>query len=175
MLIFLIGMPASGKTTITRALGQQMNLPVYDTDDIIEKQEDKTIAHIFESCGEEYFRILENQLIREWPHEKGIVSTGGGMPCFQDNMAMLKKKGTTVYLETDAEVLTRRLMFSTHRPLLKDTSFSDIQRFVRQTLAERNFYYKQADIMIPQQDTINETVEKIAEIVSTWQRDKRIK
>jgi shikimate kinase len=170
MLIFLIGMPGSGKSTTAKALGVWLNQPVWDTDDMIEKSEGKSISKLFSEEGESHFRLLEHQLITEWPHSGGIVATGGGLPCFKDNMTLLKKMGLTVYIKADPETLTKRLTESSKRPLVTQASFQEIYHYVAQTISERSYYYEQAHIIITGEKNIQDTVETIILEISEYKR-----
>ena len=86
MLIFLVGMMGSGKTTVGQMLANELSLPFFDTDEILTSIEDRSIPEIFSQNGEEYFRSLEKELIDNWKISDGIVATGGGLPCFNDLM-----------------------------------------------------------------------------------------
>lgn len=170
MLIFLIGMPGSGKTTLAKALGLRLNEPVWDTDDMIENNEGKNIPQLFAERGEFYFRMLEHQLIADWPHTQGIVATGGGLPCFENNISLLKNLGTTIYIEVDTETLMERLYLSSHRPLVTQTSFHDTQLYVHHTLSQRSGYYEQAHITISGQKNIQDTVEEIIKEINLYKK-----
>src|ERR1700740_717154 len=99
MRLFLIGLPGSGKSTIGKELSRLLQLPLMDTDDEICKREKLTVEEIFTSKGEPYFRELEKNLLAELVQSyNGIVSTGGGLPCFFDNIEVITKNGVGVFL-----------------------------------------------------------------------------
>ena len=146
--IFLIGYMGAGKTTLGKALARLMNLSYIDTDQYIEKRYHKKISEIFAMEGEERFRDIEHRIIKEISEfEDVVVSTGGGLPCFNDNMAVMNSFGTTVYLETSVEELAARLKVSKGvRPVLKNRSGEQLTEFIKENLDKRRFYYEQAKI-----------------------------
>ena len=146
--IFLIGYMGAGKTTLGKALARRMNLSYIDTDQYIEKRYHKKISEIFAAEGEERFRNIEHRVLLEVSEfEDVIVSTGGGLPCFNDNMAVMNDLGTTVYLETSVEELSARLEVSRNvRPVLKNRSGDDLKEFIKESLDKRRQFYEQAKI-----------------------------
>ena len=149
MRIFLIGMPGSGKSTIARYLSEALGMPIYDLDKLIEAKAGKTIPMIFDQVGEEGFRQLEQEalgrLIDE--HEQGIIATGGGAPCFFDNLDRMKRAGKTVYLEAPLATLIARTSRSAKRPLLKESPADKVTKL----LDQREAIYRQADIVFSTQ------------------------
>lgn len=120
-LIF-IGYMGCGKTTISRQLSNWMGVPVMDTDEMIVKEQGKSINDIFADQGEEAFRDMETELIeRLLGQNQGmyILSVGGGLPLREKNMNILKTLGTVVYLKAEPEVIYNRVCNDTSRPLLK--------------------------------------------------------
>ena len=106
--IFLIGYMGVGKTTLGKALADRTGLSFIDLDLFIEGRYRKTIRQIFEAEGEEAFREIERKALHEVAEfEDIILSTGGGTPCFFDNMTYMNRVGTTVYLKASPEALTR--------------------------------------------------------------------
>ena len=146
--IFLIGYMGAGKTTLGKALARRMNLSFIDTDLYIENRYHKKISEIFASEGEERFRDIERRILLEISEfEEVVVSTGGGLPCFNDNMTTMNDNGITVYLETSEEELAARLKVSKNvRPVLKNRSGSELVDFIKENLHIRRKYYEQAVI-----------------------------
>ena len=92
MRIFLIGYMGSGKSKVAEALGKILELPVIHTDKLVEEKEGKSISEIFESSGQEYFRDLEKEALHSTIIQSDvIVSTGGGLPCYFDNMEWMNQ------------------------------------------------------------------------------------
>ena len=145
--IFLIGFMGSGKTTIGKKLANKLTIPFFDIDEEVINDEGKDISTIFELDGEDYFREKEHeklaQLINE--NEAFVISTGGGTPCFKNNMDLMNTNGTTFYLKYSPEFLASRLKNALHkRPLLKNVTSSELNSFITSLLAERDFYYNQS-------------------------------
>ena len=146
--IFLIGYMGAGKTTLGKALARQMDLSYIDTDHYIESRYHKKISEIFATEGEERFREIEHRILLEVSEfENIVVSTGGGLPCFNDNMATMNNLGTTVYLDASEEELAARLEMSKNvRPILGNRSGSELVSFIKESLDKRKSFYEQAKI-----------------------------
>ena len=121
---FLIGYMGSGKTTLGKILATHLNLAFIDLDTYIEQRYFKTITQLFEEKGEDEFRIIEQAALQEVSDfENIIISTGGGAPCFFNNMQLMNEKGITIFLNVTAEKLVENLKNAKSvRPLLKDRS-----------------------------------------------------
>lgn len=148
--IFLIGYMGSGKTTIGKHLAARLKLPFIDVDTFIENRFRKTIAQLFEERGEEQFRLIEQNIIKELvDFEDVVISTGGGLPCFFDNMELMNRSGQTVYLRTGNDELAARLnQCKQSRPLIKEKSPEEIKRFVEENMTKRKPFYEQASVSI---------------------------
>lgn len=146
--IFLIGYMGAGKTTLGKALARRMNLSYIDTDHFIENRYRKKVGEIFAAEGEERFRNLEHRVLLEIAeYEDVVVSTGGGLPCFNDNMAAMNRAGTTVFLDVPVEELAARLEISKNvRPILKDRTGDELAAFIKENLDKRRLFYEQAEI-----------------------------
>lgn len=147
--VFIVGYMGSGKTTVGRWLARSLSLQFIDLDAFIEGKYRKTVSQLFEERGEEGFRELERQTLREVAEfENVVISTGGGTPCFFDNMALMNRAGITVYLQTEPEELAHRLISSrTVRPLIAGKSKEELVSFVTEHLAQRESYYLTAAIV----------------------------
>lgn len=146
--IFLIGYMGAGKTTLGKALAQEMGLQFIDLDDFIIGRQHKTIREIFAEVGEDGFRKIERKALEEVAaFENVVISLGGGTPCFFDNMEVVRRAGRSVYLKPDEAVLLQRLIHGKHkRPLLADKDDDEILAFIREQLAWREPYYLQAEM-----------------------------
>lgn len=144
--IMLIGYMGAGKTTLGCALAKATGLAFIDLDNYIEQRFRKTIAQIFAEKGEAEFRALEQRMLHEVSEfENVIISTGGGTPCFFDNMEYMNSQGTTVYLQVPVERLFTRLSIArSKRPLIKDKSDDELRRFIGGQLEKREPYYTKA-------------------------------
>lgn len=118
--IILIGMMGSGKTSIGEVLANYFKCNFIDTDLEIENEESKTIGQIFKDSGEPYFRLLEQNFLNKLENINCVISTGGGLPIFNDNMNQLLNLGTTIFLETSLNEIHYRIGFNPKRPLYND-------------------------------------------------------
>ena len=121
----------------------------YDLDAQIEEQVDMPISEVFERFGEGFFREVEKNVLHETAKlDKGIISTGGGAPCFFDNVEWMNQQGLTVYLQTDAQLLATRLESEmAHRPLLAHLSRAELIDFIEKKVASRASFYEQAQLI----------------------------
>ena len=163
-LIFLIGFMGSGKTTHGRKLASFLKVDFIDLDEVFEQQNKKTIAKYFENFGEEKFRLAESALLKNMVYpENAIVSTGGGLPCFFDNLDWMKQHGTVVYLQVPPGIIAARLSNAkTERPLLQHKTGEELLQFITQKLAEREPFYLQASIIA---DGVGLTPRKLADLL----------
>lgn len=148
--VFLVGFMGSGKSHWGRLLAKTLRRPFIDLDLLIEKKAGKKITAIFAETGEAGFRELEQRQLHALDTmPAAIVATGGGTPCFFDNMARMKKTGTTIYLKTPPEILVKRLKNEKiQRPLLKNTDDAKLPELIEKRLAERESCYLQADFIL---------------------------
>ena len=146
MLIFLVGYMGCGKSTIGRTLAKQLGVRFLDMDTLLEQRCGKSVAEIFTETGETGFRQSEREVLAELTSEReAIVATGGGAPCFFDNMETMNRAGLTVYFKMSPEKLAGRLEHGkAKRPLLRDKSEEELIGFIRENVAKREKYYMQA-------------------------------
>lgn len=146
--IFIIGYMASGKTTFGRALARELNREFIDLDFYIEQRFRKSVKEIFAEIGEEGFRGIEREMLREaGEFDNVVISCGGGTPCFFDNMDYMLERGATVRLATPASRITERLVRNNaKRPLMAGKSREEIARSVEEGLAAREPFYSRARI-----------------------------
>ena len=144
--ILLIGYMGAGKTTLGRALAKELGLTFVDLDNFIEERYCKSISQIFAEKGEEEFRRIEQRMLHEVAEfEDVIISTGGGTPCFFDNIDYMNEQGITVFLDVPLERLFIRLSIARkQRPLLKDKNDEELRSFIAEQLAKRLPYYSRA-------------------------------
>lgn len=150
--IFLIGMPSSGKSTLGRLLAKALNFTFVDMDERIEVKEMASIADIFKIKGEDYFRKVESEILKQIkPNQQLVVSTGGGVPCFFDNMDFIKANGISIFLDVPPAILAKRIINSTvnNRPLIdKNKSDEDVLHDIENRYHSRLKFYQQADLQV---------------------------
>lgn len=169
MRIALIGYMGSGKTSISKQLSRETSLPLFDLDREIEKEEGATISHIIKAKGELYFRKLEREVLQQALHgEDAIISTGGGTPCYYDNMDQLNQHAETVYLQLSVPQLYERLEGEQrHRPLIAHLEKDELKDFIGKHLLERSSFYEKAKFKVrPAGQSVTQTVEDILSQIS---------
>lgn len=136
----------SGKTTLGRALADAIGIPFIDLDHYIEQRYRKTISQLFAENGEDRFREIERRMLHEvGEFEDVIISTGGGTPCFFDNIEYMNEQGTTVYLDVPVERLFIRLSIArSKRPLIKEKNDEELMSFIKEQLEKRAPHYSKA-------------------------------
>ena len=139
-----------GKSTIGRKVAEILRISFVDLDKYIEERYFKTVPAIFAEEGEERFREKERiSLLEVSQFENVVVGTGGGAPCFFDNMEVMNNNGVTVYIAPDTDVLATRLLKSkTERPLIVGKSPEELISFINNALLKRAPFYEKAKIII---------------------------
>ena len=139
----------SGKTTAGKKLAALLGYTFIDLDALIERESGHSVEEWF-TRGEEKFREIETLVLRQTAETQNVViSTGGGTPCFHDNMTWMKEHGLTVYLRLNVGSLFHRLAESKKdRPLLANKTDVELMEFITESLKEREFFYSQAHYII---------------------------
>jgi shikimate kinase len=158
MRVFLIGFMGSGKTHWGRQLASKLQIPFFDLDELISQGENKSIAEIFSESGEEYFRMREREtlssIIEEYPSV--VLSTGGGTPCFFNNIEKMKKYGIVVWLNTYLEIILQRLMKEKEkRPLIREIPDEELKTYIIRKLNKRRMYYELANVVLDNESDIS--------------------
>lgn len=159
--IILIGFMGSGKSTVGKFYANKNNMKQIDTDLYIENKQNRKVSEIFASDGEEAFRMMETDCIRDLlnqTHERYVVSVGGGLPMREINRRLLHELGVIVYLKADISTLEKRLSGDKKRPLLQGGNLHDK---IASLMEQRESVYEElADLVIK---TDNKSFEKIEE------------
>jgi shikimate kinase len=165
MKIFLIGFMGSGKTTLGRKLAAKMGYEFIDLDHKLERQVELSIAEYFTLFGEDAFRQLESEVLRKTMYpENAVVATGGGLPCYFDNMDWMNNNGRTIYIKLSPKTLADRLENSKEeRPLLQEKQGDTLIAFIEQKLAEREDFYSKANIIA---DGLSLTAERLERVLN---------
>ena len=147
MRIFLIGFMGCGKSTIGKKLAEALSCKFIDLDKYIEGKTGESIQQIFKEKEEKYFRVLETESLMEiCKSDNLVIATGGGTPCFFDNMQRILDKGICIYLKMEANNLAKRLSKErSKRPLIKNLTKKYLVNFIRKKLVEREVFYNKAN------------------------------
>jgi shikimate kinase len=164
MKLFFIGFMGCGKTTWSRKLANHLGYEFMDLDHILEAKVGMTIAEYFETHGQDAFRQLESAILKETSYpENVVISTGGGLPCFFDNMEWMNANGQTLYIKLSPKTLAERLdKGKITRPLIHGLHGDELVTFIADKLAEREGFYEQATHIV---NGIDMSVEMLAEVV----------
>jgi shikimate kinase len=143
--LFLLGMMGSGKSYWAQRLAEKTKMDWIDLDQQIEKDTSMTIGEIFAANGENFFREKERDALRELSkYDNIIIATGGGTPCFHNNLQWMNEHGITIWIDEPIDILAERLRKQKeHRPLIKDLSDEEFHEFLSRKLAERSPFYLQ--------------------------------
>ncbi|HEY1006395.1 MAG TPA: shikimate kinase [Sphingobacteriaceae bacterium] len=160
MMIFLIGFMGSGKTTLGKKLARVMGYDFVDLDKVVETRAGQSIPDFFAKHGEEAFRELERNCLQTGlPAGNAVIATGGGAPCYYDNMEWMNRHGVTVYLMLQPKALASRLKGSGDRPLIAGLSGPELLAYIEEKLALREPYYRKAAYWV---EGLDLTAEKLA-------------
>ena len=165
--IYLLGFMGCGKSYMGKSLAQQLGWEFLDMDDFLEANEGMTISQIFAEGGETLFRKLEqNYLHATYDFSETVIATGGGAPCFFDNMDWMNQNGQTIYLKTPVSILVERLKKeTTHRPLLAGKTTVELSQFIRNKLVERSPFYEQARVIFDYKTGLETSTDLLKKLV----------
>lgn len=158
----------SGKTTLGNKLAKKFDYSFVDLDQYIEKWQNKSVNEIFNTSGEKYFREIEKKALQELvkTSENEIIATGGGTPCYSDNMEIMNNCGVTVYLKYNSKFLLNRINSSkTQRPLIENIPVPERIEFIEKLLSEREPSYTKSKIII---EKVNITADFLFEEISKY-------
>ncbi|SKC81307.1 shikimate kinase [Maledivibacter halophilus] len=160
--IVLIGMPGCGKTTIGKLISKKLDIGFCDIDHYIEEKEGRSIPDIFKDNGEEYFRRLESKAVEQISQKSGfVISTGGGVIKFNENMELLKKSGIIIFINRKLENIISDIE-TDGRPLLKDGK-EKLHKLYKERI---DLYKKYSDHEVLNEGSLEAVVEKIIRIIS---------
>jgi shikimate kinase len=166
MKVFLIGFMASGKSSVGKKLANKLNLPFVDLDTYIEEKHNTTIRLLMYDKGHDAFREIERDALVDVieNYQDAIISTGGGTPCYFDNLEKMKNAGDTVYLEVDIPTLVDRLMHSKKdRPLIWGKTREDLTVYAKELMERRRGYYQKAKYTVNGKNLKLDTIIQIIE------------
>lgn len=151
-LIFLVGYMGCGKSTLGRRLARRLGVPFIDTDARVEEREGATVSDLFRYEGEQRFRKIEREVLDAAiaGNDSAVISTGGGLPVWGDNMARMNAAGCTVYLRRSAENIAGRLSpyGRRKRPRLQGLNDEELVAFMTRDMASREPFYSRAKLIL---------------------------
>jgi shikimate kinase len=162
MKIFFIGFMGCGKTHWGKAVAEKLRLPFFDLDEEIVKSEGKSINELFANEGEEYFRMAERDTLHKITetNRSFVMATGGGTPCFFNNIDYLNRHGLSVWINCSTECLFGRLVKEKEtRPLIRSLSDQQLQSYIQKKYFDRKIFYQKARLVL--QEDVGLTLEKI--------------
>ncbi|MGV8963874.1 MAG: shikimate kinase [Candidatus Saccharimonadaceae bacterium] len=173
--VFLVGYMGVGKTTIGKLLSDALNLEFIDLDKYIENRYRKSVKILFDEKGEDGFRSIEHEMLLEVAtFQNVLVATGGGTPCFYDNMATMNEHGVTVYVKASIDHLVLRLLASKNvRPLIENKTPDELKVFIAEHLKQREKYYSKALVVYESTHLVslahvNESVEDLKTLLKPY-------
>lgn len=166
MILSLAGYMGSGKSHISKLLSKKTGFPLIDLDKEIVRYSNATIPEIFQQKGEIFFRKEERRILQELLNsgDKMILSLGGGTPAYYDNIELINKSSTSIYLRANIGTLVDRLSRQkAKRPLIANLSDEELPEFIAKHLFERNPYYSQCQFTVDTdgkapEDIVNEII-----------------
>jgi shikimate kinase len=164
--IFLLGFMGSGKTYWGVQWARQSGLPFKDLDRLIEQSLDMSVTSIFDTKGEDFFRMTEAAMLREVTLEPSIIACGGGTPCFHNNIDWMNEIGSTIYLKATPAYLFNNISAEPFvRPLLKNMNENEIVYFIQNKMNERESFYSKATLTL---DVESVTVQTLPELIKKY-------
>jgi shikimate kinase len=171
MKIFLLGMPGSGKSTLGKQLASHLQVPFLDLDQLIQERVGMSIPDFFSARGEEAFREQEQITLQSAISDipKFVMATGGGAPCFFQNMDEMNRAGVTIYLKPSRRALAERLHHDglQHRPLFAGLSMDAFLQKLADMEESRKEYYQKAKVILEGDDLrVSSILERLANVKS---------
>mgnify|MGYP003397126110 FL=1 len=148
--IYLVGYMGSGKSSALKQLGKLLSWETYDLDHLFEEKYKISVQDFFHKYDEDAFRKLESQLLKETvKYENAVIATGGGTPCFYDNMEWMNANGTTIFLKVSTKTAVNRLLNSKKkRPLIEGKREEQLLEYVERHYGERMPFYEKAQYTV---------------------------
>ena len=160
--IYLIGMPGCGKSTLGKAISEKLNMTFTDTDEMIVQKAGMPISEIFGKYGEEHFRDIETECIKEISKEENfVIATGGGLPLRQENRDVMNATGIVIFIDVDLEMLIKRSAFG-GRPLLEGDGVKKLTALYN---ARYEIYKNTASVIYKSGEDLSENIENVLKII----------
>lgn len=160
--IVLMGFMAVGKSTVGKVLAERLKVPYIDTDQLIEQEAGMTISDIFGLRGESHFREMENEVLRKvLAASPSVIATGGGLPCSDENIALIQSQSLSVTLLLGEDKIIERLLRVSDRPLVGQLSEKELKKMVKSKLKSRRRYYNKGKIKVRAIGSPSEVADRI--------------
>lgn len=159
--IYLCGYMGAGKSSLAKKLASKLGWSAFDLDDIFEEKYKISVGDFFDKYDESLFRKFESTLLKETSGlDKAVIATGGGTPCFYDNMEWMNANGTTVFVNISTKTAVNRILSSKKkRPLVLGKTEEELFLYVEKHYSDRLPYYNKAQVTIKGESiNINELV-----------------
>lgn len=155
----------SGKSTFGKKLAKELNLAFIDLDKVIEEKAKCSVTEIFKYLGEDAFRTMESEALKSFEHLDGFVmATGGGTPCYYNNIDYINKTGISIYIDLDTKSIYNRLSNAKNiRPTIKGKKENELMSFIEDTFLKRKNIYEQATFRV---NGLNLETKKVIELLS---------
>jgi shikimate kinase len=164
--IFLLGLPGAGKSWLGKSVAALIHLPFIDLDEQIQLREGMDVQEIFKTKGEDYFRRVEAEMLREKIKQpEFVMATGGGTPCFFENIGLMNSVGTSIFLDTPVSIIAKRLNADEKgaRPLLSNST--DVEKALYDLLEKRKSFYSKAHFTVRGESVkIQEIIDRVASV-----------
>ncbi len=166
MRIYLVGYMGAGKSTTSKRLANKLGWEAYDTDRLFEERFKISINDFFHKYDANLYRKLETQILHDTlKYDNAVIATGGGTPCFNNNMEWMNQHGFTIFLRVSPQSAISRLSQSkVKRPILIDKTQEELAEFIMKNYAERLPFYEQAQLTFKGEDC---DVEQLATLIPT--------
>ncbi|MFS0689728.1 shikimate kinase [Sporosarcina sp. 179-K 8C2 HS] len=159
--VYLVGFMGSGKSAIGKRLGTLLNLPFYDMDTEIANRTGMAIPQIFETYGEEGFREMETEFLRNFHDEYCIIATGGGVAMREENREIMRRTGLVFYLNSTFRDIWRRISTDRNRPIVQQSSRYELEKLFHN---RKPLYMQSAHFKV---ETTNRTLKEITQYIAS--------
>lgn len=154
MRIYLVGYMSAGKSTTAKRLANRLGVEAFDTDRLFEARYKISINDFFHKYDANLYRRLETQILHDTlQYENAVIATGGGTPCFNDNMDWMNQHGFTIFLKISPQsAITRLSQSKVKRPLVYERPPEELADFIHKNYAERMPFYEKAQLTFKGED-----------------------